>query len=99
MIMTDESRGFWQSGRMLLRFQIKLAADALRDIFLSPVSIVCVLLDFVFGLYGKSSLYFRLMELGEKSDRYINLFGQYSDSQSIDKLVDDVEKKISGKDP
>ena len=32
--------------RRLLVFQLKLAVDALRDILLSPVSIICTIIDF-----------------------------------------------------
>ena len=39
--------------RRLLIFQVKLAADALRDILLSPISIVASLIDLTQGRKGK----------------------------------------------
>ena len=41
--------------RKLIFFQIKLALDAIRDILLSPISIVATLLDLVQGRKGKDS--------------------------------------------
>lgn len=89
-------RSLWQSLRQLVVFQIKLAADALRDFLLSPMSIGAVLLDFVLRLDEKSSLFNRLMDYGVMSDEFINLFNQYNsgaESGNIDSLVSNAEKK------
>jgi len=40
--------------RRLVIFQLKLAVDALRDVILSPVSIVCSLIDLVEKRKGKA---------------------------------------------
>lgn len=90
-------RSLWQSLRQLVVFQIKLAADALRDFLLSPMSIGAVLLDFVFRLDEKSSLFNRLMDYGVMSDEFINLFNQYqssAESGNIDSLVNTAEKTL-----
>ncbi len=76
-------------GRLLL-FQLKLFADAGRDFLLSPISTLALLLDLLLGLDGKDSYYERLMAFGVRSDHFINLFGQYSQGQTIDSVVKDV---------
>ncbi len=69
--------------RSLLMFQIKLGLDALRDLFLSPVSLLFFLLDYVLGYFvGKEKapgLFRRLMLFGRRTDRWINLFGVEGD--------------------
>lgn len=60
--------------RQAVVFQLKLGLDALRDILMSPISIVLVILDIVFGNNAQQSYFLRLMRLGKKSDHWINLF-------------------------
>ncbi len=67
--------------RCLIIFQLKLAADALRDLIMSPISIICFLLDVVFKPDEKDSHYSQLMEFGRKTDRWINLFEEHSEEQ------------------
>jgi hypothetical protein len=66
--------------RHLLLFQLKLAADALRDFVLSPLSIAAFVLDVLRKPRIEDSLYLRLMLLGRRSDRMINLFDEYRDA-------------------
>lgn len=92
-----QARSLWSSIRQLVVFQIKLAADALRDLLLSPISIGALLLDFVFRLDEKHSLFNRLMGYGVVSDEFINLFNQYhagEESGNIDSLVSKAEKTL-----
>ncbi len=63
----------------LVAFQLKLAADALRDLLLSPVSIVLFLMDIILKPAAENSYHERLMHLGRRSDRVINLFNEYPD--------------------
>lgn len=78
--------GIWRAIRRLVLFQIKLFADAARDLLLSPISFFCVVVDLLFGLRGKDSLYERMMELGAESDKMINLFSQYQGERTIDSV-------------
>jgi hypothetical protein len=78
--------------RSLLIFQVKLAVDALRDILLSPVSIVASLIDLVDGRKGKDSYFEMLMTFGRNSESKINLFGQHDgEKQTIDNILNQVE--------
>ncbi|MEP1444969.1 MAG: hypothetical protein ABJK37_02485 [Paraglaciecola sp.] len=64
----------WPLIRQGIIFQFKLGLDALRDILMSPVSIVLVIADVVMGSHQQQSYFNRLMRLGKKSDHWINLF-------------------------
>ncbi|WOJ93890.1 hypothetical protein R0135_01665 [Congregibacter variabilis] len=79
--------------RHVMVFQLKLAADALRDFLLSPLSIFAFAIDVVRKPKVDKSLYLRLMVLGRRSDRMINLFDDHADSGelTIDRAVDEVE--------
>jgi hypothetical protein len=59
-------------------FQVKLAMDAVRDLLLSPVSIICGLVDILKGNSLSNSYFHRLMTLGQQSDGWLNLFGKHS---------------------
>jgi hypothetical protein len=61
--------------RQAIVFQLKLGLDALRDVLMSPVSIILVLTDIVMANNHQQSYFIRLMRLGKKSDNWINLFG------------------------
>ncbi len=86
----------WQLIRDLLAFQFKLALDGLRDILLSPISIGAA----IFGLFtsrddpGKH--FYRLLEIGHESDRWINLFNTQDDdgNPSSDTLVRHAESLV-----
>jgi hypothetical protein len=64
----------WALIRQAIFFQLKLGLDALRDILMSPVSIVLLIVDIIMGNYHQQSYFLRLMRLGKKSDHWINLF-------------------------
>jgi hypothetical protein len=79
--------------RHLAIFQLKLAADALRDLFLSPLSILAFARDVLRKPKAEKSLYLRLMLIGRRSDRMINLFDDHKDGEefTIDRAVDELE--------
>ena len=82
--------------RHVLVFQLKLAADAARDFLLSPLSVIAFLLDMLRKPSVENSLYVRLMLLGRRSDRIINLFDDQRDSGefTIDRAVDELEELL-----
>jgi peptidoglycan hydrolase CwlO-like protein len=65
----------WPLIRSMLIFQIKLAMDAIRDLLLSPVAIICGIVDIFKGHNFSQSYFKKLMELGHQSDLWLNLFG------------------------
>ncbi len=86
--------------KRLLVFQVKLAADAIRDILLSPLSLILTLVDWAQNKSGKNSYFEKLMRFGRGTEKRINLFEQQeiSDSEckdvSIDTLLTRVEEVI-----
>ena len=74
-------------------FQLKLAADAMRDLLLSPISTVVLLLDLLLGNSAYQSYFQRLMRLGKRSDHFINLFSHNATrTTTIDAVVDEAER-------
>ncbi len=64
----------------LFVFQAKLAIDAIRDLFLSPVSIICGLADIFMGNSLSKSYFHKLMNIGHQTDSWLNLFGNHNKS-------------------
>lgn len=67
--------GRWPMLRDLLVFQGKLALDALRDLALSPISLFAGLLGIIRNTEEPGRYFYSLMNLGKRSDQWINLFG------------------------
>lgn len=65
----------WILLRDIFIFQIKLAIDAVRDLLLSPVSVICALIDLFKGNQYQQSYFYKVMRLGRKTDHWLNLFG------------------------
>lgn len=82
--------------RQLVTFQFKLAMDALRDFALSPISIIAFIIDAVRKPAPEDSLHHRLMVLGQRSDRIINLFNEYTeaDHYTVDQTLTEVERTL-----
>ena len=79
--------------RHLLVFQVKLGADALRDLLMSPVSVLIFVVDAIRKPALEDSLYLRLMLLGRKSDPLINLFDEHKDAGhfTVDQAIEELE--------
>lgn len=69
-----EDASGWLLPRDVLVFQFKLLLDGLRDVLLSPASIVAVLAGYLVSPENPRRYFDRLMGLGLKSDHFINLF-------------------------
>ena len=85
-----------QALRHLVVFQLKLAADALRDLLLSPISVLVFVLDAIRKPALEDRLYLRLMLLGRQSDRMINLFDEHKDAglYTVDQAVEELEAMV-----
>lgn len=83
--------------RQILVFQFKLAMDGLRDLLLSPISIVAALAGILTNHPDPSRYFNRLLELGHRSDHWINLFNTHSqdnDSSTADDFVREAESIV-----
>ncbi len=63
----------WELLRDIFTFQVKLAIDGLRDLLLSPLSLMAGLIGGL--LLGDRKMFYRLVHMGRRSERWINLFG------------------------
>ena len=82
-----------QALRHMLVFQVKLGADALRDLLMSPISVLVFVIDVIRKPTLEDSLYLRLMLLGRKTDRVINLFDEHKDAGhfTVDQAIEELE--------
>ncbi|MFT5208342.1 MAG: hypothetical protein ACI9CE_000056 [Flavobacterium sp.] len=64
----------WQLIRDVVRFQLKLVLDGLRDVLLSPISIGAALYGIITRPEEPDKYYRDLLKFGSKSDQWINLF-------------------------
>ncbi len=95
-----EVRDRWEFLRDVLVFQLKLLLDAVRDLVLSPVSIVAGVIDVISGNEPPGRYFYRLVAFGGRTDTWINLFGMPGrpeepggdESDTIDSLVAQVER-------
>lgn len=100
--MKNSENTRWPMLRDGFIFQLKLGLDAARDLMLSPVSIVFILIDVIKGHSHEQSYFHRLMSFGYKTDNWINLFGTYSSRQqesnpqnhNVDKLIAQIESVL-----
>ena len=79
--------------KRLALFQLKLVFDALRDILLSPISIIATIIDLIENRRGQKSYFSLLLKYGRESERRINLFEQHSSKRQA-KTVDTVVQKV-----
>ncbi len=93
--MTNEDKkDIWVKTRELLLFQLKLFADAARDLLLSPVAIVCYILDLSHDGPKKDSHFEKLMAFGRRTDHHINLFKHSRSYKKGMMTVDDAAKVV-----
>jgi len=78
----------------LVVFHLKLLVEALRDLFLSPISIVAVIAGLISG-GDKPDVYFRRVQrFGRRSDLWINVFGERRRGPSADEMIRPIEEKL-----
>ncbi|MCB1644869.1 MAG: hypothetical protein KDI36_05425 [Pseudomonadales bacterium] len=85
-------QGHWAVLGELIAFQFKLALDGVRDLLLSPVSIIAALAGMLSSSSDPGRHLRKVMSFGRRSDRFINLFGEFDDSPSH--RSDDYLRKI-----
>lgn len=88
----------WQLLRDVVAFQFKLAMDGLRDVILSPISITAAIIGLLTSSNNPDRYFYRLLEIGHESDRWINLFNTYNDDNedrvSADHIVRRTESAV-----
>ena len=80
--------------------QLKLIADGFRDALLIPVSLLAALIGLLRGGEDCDREYRRVIKLGRRSERWINLFGHQQPlglshpAGSMDKILSQVEAVV-----
>lgn len=81
-------------------FQLKLLADGLRDALLIPISLIAALAGLVRGGPECDREYRRVLKMGRRSERWINLFGHErplgrpGTTGSMDAILEQVESTV-----
>ncbi len=93
----------WQLIRDLAVFQLKLVIDALRDVMLSPISLVAGVVDLVRVGERPGRYFYQVLLAGRRSEAWINLWGEAdrvalrptdAESASLDALVERMEQLL-----
>lgn len=77
----------------VLLFQAKLVADGLRDVLLSPISIIAGVLGLIAGGDDPHQYFRRLLRLGRRTEVWINLFGRRRRGTS-DAMIDPLRERV-----
>lgn len=84
--------------RDVVVFQAKLLIDGLRDLFLSPISIMAALVDLLVPGDDGGKRFYGVVSFGRRTEKWINLFGAAdrlgpeTPTQGIDSLLEEVER-------
>jgi hypothetical protein len=78
----------------LLLFQLKLVLDGLRDLLLSPIAIVAVVIGLVTGGRDPGRQFRKVLRFGQRSEAWINLFGEHDAPGAADDLVRPLREKV-----
>lgn len=80
--------------------QLKLVADGFRDALLIPISLIAALIGLLRGGKDCDAEFRRVIKLGRRTERWIDLFGQQrplginNPVGSMDRILDQVESVV-----
>ncbi len=78
----------------VLTFQLKLAADGLRDVLLSPISLISAVMGLVVGGDEPDRYFKQVLKLGRRSEIWLNLFGYRKHAGTSDELLAPLKDKV-----
>ena len=82
--------------RDLVVLQIKLMADALRDIVVSPVALVAALIGLLSGKPAATGLFYDVVRFGRRTEKWIDPFSAGGDEQKDEAGLDEALNRIHG---
>lgn len=96
---TTKRIGFGQLLADLIRFQVKLIVDAVRDVLLVPVAFTAAGIDAMLMRWRQPSLFYRVLQIGERSERLIDLWSVLYQRvgpppERVDAMLDQVEAAV-----
>lgn len=74
-VTAESSTQRWGFLRDVAVFQVKLLMDWVRDLLLSPISLIAALLGVILHPDRPGQYFYEVLRLGKLSERWINLFG------------------------
>ena len=80
--------------RDVVVFQVKLAAEALLDITLIPVSLAAAAVDLLLGNWRRPRWFHAVLRFGERCERRIDLWGVRADGNVADLEINAVMRSI-----
>ena len=86
--------GRWALIGQVLRFQVKLLVDGLRDLIMSPVSLVAALIGLLVHPTQPGRLFGQVLDFGRKTEEWINLFDREQPEPGIDELFSHLEQRL-----
>jgi hypothetical protein len=75
-------------------FQVKLVVDGLRDVLLSPLSIVAAVAGLLTGGDQPERYFQKVIRFGRRSEVWINLFGEHDGPGTSDHLVEPLRSRV-----
>jgi hypothetical protein len=72
--------------RDLVIFQVKLALDSIKDIFVLQASIVATVIDLILGRRKRTVLLYKVLEFSERIDLWLNLYSAVGAAHDRDGL-------------
>lgn len=76
VLVTDRpARSRWGLARDLGVFEVKLAVDGLKDLVLAPLALAATVADLVIPSRDRGTLLEAVLRIGERFDRWLNLYG------------------------
>ena len=75
-------------------FQFKLAADGLRDVLLSPLSMIAAIMGLIAGGDDPYRYFRDLLRFGRRTEIWINLFGYRKHAGTSDELIAPIKDKV-----
>jgi hypothetical protein len=82
----------WQLIRDIAVFQLKLGLDALRDLVLSPISLIAGIIDLFAGGERAGRHFYSVLVAGRRTEAWINLFGELDRAAPSGEAADGAER-------
>jgi hypothetical protein len=85
----------------VIKFQVKLIIDGLRDLLISPVSIFAALIDLLIPGDDGGKRFYAVVRFGRRTEQWINLFGAAerpgpdTPEEGVDVLLTELESLMS----
>ncbi len=94
---SDPAEGRWELMRDVLKFQVKLVIDGLRDVRMSPISLVAAVAGLLLEPKHPGRYFQRTLDFGRDTEVWINLFDRIppeNEDLGIDEMFGHLETRL-----